>query len=132
MFYQPLFWEIRAAFNVRIRNTGEESAEGIAVAISLGTGLEFMSFIPSNESYDAETGKWFVAHLAKAQAKVLTIMARYGAREEAILMAEVSECLSPDPDSTPGNGIDTNNNGQVVADKGDEDDGDAAQIGPFK
>ena len=37
-----------------------------------------------------------------------------------------------DPDSTPGNGVDTNNNGKVVNDKEDEDDGDAAQIGPFK
>jgi uncharacterized repeat protein (TIGR01451 family) len=122
----------QAAFNIKVRNTGEEPAEGIRASISIGKGLAFISFIPPGELFDPQSGTWSVGDLAKAQSKVLTIMVTYTAREDAILAAEVSECLSTDPDSTPGNGIDTNGNGQLVADKGDEDDGDAAQIGPFK
>lgn len=117
-----------AIFNIRVRNTGEEVSEGVVAQITMGTGLEYMSFNPSNFSFDAQSGSWTIGNLEKAQSKVLSIMARFQDREDAILQAEVSECLTPDADSSPGNGVDTNGNGIIVADKGDEDDGDAAEI----
>ncbi len=120
-----------AVFNIRVRNTDVEDAKGIAVQVRWEDGLEFMSFTPNTLDFDPETGIWKLETLKDKQSKVLTIMARYAQRENALMSAEIVASGGKDPDSTPGNGIDTNGNGKIIEDKGDEDDGDAAQNGPF-
>lgn len=120
-----------AVFNVRVRNMGEETVQGVQVQVDLESGLKYKSFTPNTLEFDPNTGIWNVGELYKYQSKVLSIMANYATKDNAILMAEVIASSAPDPDSTPGNGIDTNGNGKIIHDKGDEDDGDAAQNGPF-
>ncbi len=120
-----------AVFNIRVRNTGVEDARGVAVQVRWESGLEFMNFTPNTLDFNPETGIWKLDTLEDKQSKVLTIMVRYAKRENALMAAEIVASLGKDPDSTPGNGIDTNGNGKIVNDKGDEDDGDAAQNGPF-
>ena len=119
------------AFNVTVRNMGEETVQGVEVQVDLESGLAYKSFTPNTLEFNAETGVWRIGELYKYQAKVLSIMANYATKDNAILMAEVIASSGMDPDSTPGNGIDTNGNGKIIHDKGDEDDGDAAQNGPF-
>lgn len=118
-------------FNVTVRNMGEETVQGVEVQVGMESGLAYKSYTPNTLEFDPDTGVWRVGELYKYQAKVLSIMANYATKENAILMAEVIASSGMDPDSTPGNGIDTNGNGKIIHDKGDEDDGDAAQNGPF-
>ncbi|UJH66472.1 DUF11 domain-containing protein [Allomuricauda sp. SCSIO 65647] len=120
-----------AAFNIGLRNMGEEDAHGIEVQIKLEPGLSYRSFTPNTLNFNPETGIWRLDTLGDKRSKVLTILATYAQRDNAILSAEVIASSGLDPDSTPNNGIDTNGNGKIINDKGDEDDGDAAQNGPF-
>ena len=118
-------------FNIGVGNRGEETTGGVEVQVRMESGLEFSSFTPNTLDYNPETGIWRIGELEKYQSKVLTVITNYATKDNAILAAEVIASSAPDPDSTPGNGIDTNGNGKIVHDKGDEDDGDAAQNGPF-
>lgn len=122
-------------FNISVRNKDQDLklAEGVKVQVKLESGVEFVSYNPKNLlDYNPQTGIWNIGTVDPVKPLVLSIMAKYIARENAILSAEIIASTGRDPDSTPGNGIDTNGNGKIVKDKGDEDDGDAAQIGPFK
>ena len=118
-------------FNIGVGNKGEETTDGIEVQLKMESGLDFTSYTPNRLDFDPETGLWRIGTLEKYQSKVLTIIANYATIDNAILSAEVVSSSMPDPDSTPGNGIDTNGNGKIIHDKGDEDDGDAAQNGPY-
>ncbi|HMB61666.1 MAG TPA: DUF11 domain-containing protein [Eudoraea sp.] len=120
-----------AIFNITVRNTEKDSAQNVVVKIALHSGLEFKSITPKNLDFDPETGTWHVGTVDYYRAQVLGVIATIKSKEDAILSAEVWSSSSRDPDSTPGNGVDTNGNGIIVHDKGDEDDGDAAQNGPF-
>lgn len=119
-----------AAYSVLVKNTGEEIAEGVEVTVDMGPGLELVSHTTSSSkvSYDPSSGIFTVGTLEKYQSRSLSLVTTFKSREGAILSSEVSKCLCADPDSTPGNGVDTNGNGILVHDKGDEDDGDAAEI----
>ncbi|MEX0289434.1 MAG: hypothetical protein AB3N14_10020 [Flavobacteriaceae bacterium] len=119
------------AFNITVKNKGDEEVTGVEAKLTLKSGISFTNIVPKDLDFDPKTGVWKVGTVDKYRAKIMTVMAKYVAREDAILLAEISASQLPDPDSTPGNGIDTNGNGKTVNDKGDEDDGDAAQIGPF-
>lgn len=118
-------------FNITVRNSEEEAARGVAVQVKLHSGIAYKSHTPNHLDFDPETGIWQVGEVHNYKAAVLGIIATFKSNEDAILEAEVVASATPDPDSTPGNGVDTNGNGKIVHDKGDEDDGDAAQNGPF-
>lgn len=120
-----------AMFNITVRNTEEEPARNVVVQVKLHPGVEYRSHTPNDLDFNPETGIWQVGEVDYYKAKILGIIATFKSNDDAILEAEVASCTCPDPDSTPGNGVDTNGNGVIVHDKGDEDDGDAAQIGPF-
>ncbi|MBT8185315.1 MAG: DUF11 domain-containing protein [Eudoraea sp.] len=120
-----------AMFNITVRNMDEEPAEGVEVQVTLKKGLKYSSFTPKNLDYSPETGLWRIGKVERHRAAVLGIIANYATRDDAIFLAEITACSGIDPDSTPGNGVDTNGNGKIIKDKGDEDDGDAAQNGPF-
>ena len=118
-------------FNVNVKNKGEDAVQGVEVKIELKSGLEFTSVSPKDSDYNPTTGIWKIGEVVPNKAKVLGVIAKYAKKDDAILIAEISASGSKDPDSTPGNGVDTNGNGILINDKGDEDDGDAAQNGPY-
>ncbi len=120
-----------ALFNITVKNKGEDSVQGVEVLVTLKSGLEFSSFTPNTADFDPKTGVWKIGEVTRYKGKVLSIIAKYIAKDNAIVAAEISASGAIDPDSSPGNGVDTNGNGKIVNDKGDEDDGDAAQNGPF-
>ncbi len=121
-----------AMFNITLRNTEEDPARNVSVQVKLHPGIAYRAHTPNNLDFDAKTGIWKVGEVNRYKAATLGIMATIKSNDDAILEAEVASCTCMDPDSTPGNGVDTNGNGEIVHDKGDEDDGDAAQNGPFK
>lgn len=118
-------------FNITVKNTDEDAVEGVRVKVNMESGLTFSSFTPNTLDFDPESGIWRIGTVDKYKAKVLGVIAFYATKDDAILSAEIIARSGIDPDSTPGNGIDTNGNGVIVNDKGDEDDGDAAQNGPY-
>ena len=120
-----------AMFNITVRNTEEDLARNVVVQLKLHPGIEYRHHTPNNLDYDPKTGIWKVGEVNYYKAATLGIMATIKSNDDAILEAEIASCTCMDPDSTPGNGVDTNGNGKIVHDKGDEDDGDAAQNGPF-
>lgn len=119
-------------FNVTVKNKGNEPVQNVKVQVSFESGAEFSSISPKSADYDSTTGVWNVGEVNPIKGQVLGIIAKYAAKDSAIVMAEIISSSGPDPDSTPDNGIDTNGNGILVNDNGDEDDGDAAQNGPFR
>ncbi|NAS14393.1 DUF11 domain-containing protein [Poritiphilus flavus] len=121
----------RIMFNITVRNKDEDPAKGVRVKVNMRSGLKFSSFTPNTQDFDPETGIWRIGTVDRYKAKVLGVIAFYATKDDAILSAEIIASSGIDPDSTPGNGIDTNGNGIIVHDKGDEDDGDAAQNGPY-
>lgn len=120
-----------AMFNITVRNSEEEKARNVTVLVKMHPGIEYSSHAPTNEDFDPKTGIWKVGEIYNYKAATLGIIATIKSKEDAIMEAEVASCTCMDPDSTPGNGVDTNGNGKIIHDKGDEDDGDAAQNGPF-
>ncbi len=120
-----------ALFNITVKNKGEDPVQGVKIHVTLKSGLKFSSVTPTTANFDPKTGIWKIGEVVPHKGKVLGIIAKYIAKDDAIVAAEISASGAVDPDSTPGNGVDTNGNGKIVNDKGDEDDGDAAQNGPF-
>ncbi|SHG43503.1 DUF11 domain-containing protein [Flagellimonas flava] len=118
-------------FNVTVKNKGDKPVPGVEVLVTLKSGLKFSGVSPKKSDFDVKTGIWKLGEVVPNKAKTLGIIANYAKRDDAIVIAEISASGAIDPDSTPGNGVDTNGNGMIINDKGDEDDGDAAQNGPF-
>ncbi|MEM9647798.1 MAG: hypothetical protein AAF969_04905 [Bacteroidota bacterium] len=118
-------------FNVTVKNKGDKPVPGVEVLVTLKSGLKFSGVSPKKSDFNVKTGIWKLGEVVPNKGKTLGIIANYAKRDDAIVIAEISVSGTIDPDSTPGNGVDTNGNGIIINDKGDEDDGDAAQNGPF-
>ena len=118
-------------FNITVKNKGDHPVQGVEVKINLESGLKYSGISPKNADFNPKSGIWKVGEVTPRKAKIIGIIALYAEKENAVVSAEVIASGSRDPDSTPGNGVDTNGNGVIINDKGDEDDGDAAQNGPF-
>lgn len=120
-----------ALFNITVKNRGEDPVSGVEVQVTLKSGLQFSGVSPKDSEFDPKTGIWKLGEVVPHKGKTLGVIANYIKKDDAIVIAEISASGAQDPDSTPGNGVDTNGNGVIINDKGDEDDGDAAQNGPY-
>ena len=105
-------------FTVEVTNAGPNNATNVSVADALPALLDFVDAVPSQGSYDATNGTWAVGEIAVGANATLTLATRVNATTNATLwnVAEVAESGAFDPDSTPGNNLDG------------EDDRDAASI----
>ena len=64
--------------------------------------------------YASSTGVWTVGGLASGASATLQIVGRFTASSPLAVTAEVSASSLPDPDSTPGNGIATEDDQRTV------------------
>ncbi|MFO0807784.1 MAG: SdrD B-like domain-containing protein [Gemmataceae bacterium] len=104
-------------FTVGLANAGPSAATGVAVSDPLPAGLTFVSAAGSQGSYDATTGVWAVGNVAVNGSATLTIQARVIRPGTITNLAQVSAANEPDVDSTPNNGIPTEDDqGQVSLD----------------
>jgi uncharacterized repeat protein (TIGR01451 family) len=93
-----------AVFTLVVSNAGPDNATGVSVRDLLGPGFVFVSAAGSG-SYAPGTGIWTVGTVAAAGTATLHITARAIAAGSATNTAEVWTSDQPDPDSTPGNGV---------------------------
>ncbi|MFH6604504.1 SpaA isopeptide-forming pilin-related protein [Maribacter algicola] len=115
-------------FTVVVTNQGPSTATGVVVTDQLPSGYTYTGFTTSQGTYNSGTGQWTLGSLVAVQSETLTVSATVNASGDYLNLAEVTAQNETDVDSTPGNGVDTNGDGNVIDDPGDEDDGDAATI----
>ncbi|MEN0006476.1 MAG: SdrD B-like domain-containing protein, partial [Bacteroidota bacterium] len=113
-------------FTLRVRNDGASVATGVVVTDLLPSGYEFVS---ATGDYNPEIGAWNIGELANSTSTSMRIVARVLEEGDYLNMAEITAHDQEDIDSSPGNGVDTDGDGNVIDDPMDEDDGDA--VNPF-
>src|SRR5690606_32805306 len=91
-------------FTLSVRNDGPDSATGVTVRDALPAGLTFVSATPAAD-YDAATGIWTIGTIAPEQTVTLEVVATATAAGSLSNTAEVLTSDQPDPDSTPGNNV---------------------------
>ncbi|MDO6601073.1 Ig-like domain-containing protein, partial [Tenacibaculum sp. 1_MG-2023] len=111
-------------FTISVNNNGPNEAPGVVVTDQIPTGYTLTANTSSQGSYDTNTGVWTIGTIANQATVTLVIEATINASGEYTNLAEVTASDNFDPDSTPNNGVDTDNDGNVENDPDDEDDGD--------
>ncbi|MCA9096854.1 MAG: DUF11 domain-containing protein, partial [Planctomycetaceae bacterium] len=91
-------------FTVTLLNNGPNTTTGITVANAAPAGLTGVTFTPSDGTYSA--GVWSIANLQENTSATLTITGTVvTAGNNVTNVAEVTASGKPDPDSTPNNGV---------------------------
>ncbi|MBK8705142.1 MAG: DUF11 domain-containing protein [Saprospiraceae bacterium] len=116
----------QVVFTVTVTNQGPSDATGVQVTDQLPSGYNYVSH--SGGFYS--NGQWVIGFLPAGASATIQITATVNATGDYLNLAEVTACNEDDIDSTPGNGVDTDNDGNVIDDNGDEDDGDGAEVIP--
>lgn|GEM_PF-3195352 len=104
------------SFVVEVTNNGPNTATGVQVKNLLPAGLEFSSLGTSDGTYTSGTGMWVIGTLNVGQTVKLNYKANLRQTGPLINTAQVTAVDQYDPDSTPNNGIAT------------EDDQDSVQL----
>jgi len=95
-----------ATFTLNVHNAGPATATNIRVTDQLPPGLTFVSATPAGV-YNSATGVWTVGTLGNGASASLQITASLSTNTPIINTAEITASDQRDPDSTPGNGIPT-------------------------
>ncbi|MHA3789177.1 PKD domain-containing protein [Flavobacterium hauense] len=94
-------------FTIAIANAGPSDASGIIVADLLPSGYTYVSYSTTAGIYDAPSGSWIVGAMQAGNFHALQITATVNATGDYTNIAEIVTSSQPDPDSTPGNGVTT-------------------------
>ncbi len=105
-----------ATFTIIVSNEGTHKATGIWVRDDLPDGLQIVEWTSSQGSFDPQTVRWKVGTLERDARAVLSLVVQATKAGTFVNRAEVDAADQPDRDSTPGNGVEG------------EDDQDKAQI----
>lgn len=96
----------RVTFRFLLTNDGPDDAAGIEVATSVPSGLTIDATTTSRGEFDASTGTWSLAGLAAEATDTLAVTASAEQTGTYAFTAEVRASSLPDPDSTPDNDAD--------------------------
>ncbi len=95
-------------FTIVLANDGPSAASGIVVRDVVPAGLGFVSSSTANGSYNPATGLWTLASpIASGASATLTVTTNVPGTGPYTNLAEVIKSDQDDPDSTPGNGVAT-------------------------
>jgi uncharacterized repeat protein (TIGR01451 family) len=95
-------------FTITVANAADrDDATGVAVTDVLPSGLAFVSATPSQGTYDSGTGVWVVGAVNSGATATLQIVATVTSLGVKTNTAEVTAADQADVDSTPGNGVPT-------------------------
>ena len=94
-------------FRITVQNEGTVNMTGIMVEDLLPAGLLYQTSFASQGSYDAISGLWTVGGLVAGASATLDIQAKVTVKKEFRNVAEVFFADQIDFDSTPNNGITT-------------------------
>lgn len=106
------------SFTLTLTNAGPNDATQVRVRDLLPAGLRFVSANPSSGTYNSADGIWSIDSVTRTSSETLQIDARVMTAMALTNTAEVIAVRQFDPNSTPGNGIET------------EDDFDRIEIVP--
>ncbi len=96
-------------FEIIATNNGPQNTTGVEVTDLLPSGYTFVNYSATKGVYNAVTGKWTIGSFLNGDSQVLRITAIVNATGNYVNIAEVTASSLPDPNSTPGNGIPTEN-----------------------
>ena len=94
-------------FTVTASNAGPTDATSVALSTLLGGNLTFVSATTATGTISPTTGAWALGSLASGASATATITAIVTGPVPGTLTSEVTASGQPDPDSTPANGVTT-------------------------
>jgi uncharacterized repeat protein (TIGR01451 family) len=92
-------------FTIRLSNDGPSDARNMIVRERIPSGLNLVSITPTRGSYDPITANWTVPLLANGSSASLTVVAVVVGNGAIRNTAEIIGSDTPDPDSTPNDGL---------------------------
>ncbi len=93
-------------FTITATNSGPDASGSFVVADPIPEGATFVDATTPDGSYDPETQLWTIDGLESSQTATLTLVLRATSSGAINNVAEIVSATLPDPDSTPGNGVD--------------------------
>ncbi|CAM3446471.1 PKD domain-containing protein [Flavobacterium chungbukense] len=97
----------QVTFSIQVSNAGPQQADGVTVTDLLPSGYTYVSYNTTTGSYNSLTGLWTVGNMPVSDSYTLQITALVNASGNYTNTAEITASSQPDPDSTPNNGITT-------------------------
>ncbi len=97
----------QVTFEVIVTNNGPQDNTGVQITDLLPNGYTYSSFTVSTGTYNSTTGIWTIGNLINGKSETLQLTAIVNATGNYLNIAEVSTASLPDPDSTPNNGVTT-------------------------
>jgi len=97
----------QVTFEVVVTNSGPQDTSNVTVADLLPDGYTYSNFTVSTGTYNSATGLWTIGNLANGKTETLQITAIVNPTGDYTNIAEVASSSLPDPDSTPNNGVTT-------------------------
>jgi len=99
---------------VMVNNAGPDIATGVAAAVILPPGLTFASAAPSQGTFSSATGRWDIGSINPSANATLNLFATVTTIGAKSIRAEVIESNQVDPNSTPGNNVETEDDQQTI------------------
>ena len=121
-------------FTIDLVNQGPDEATGITVFDPITSGYSDVQLVDfDGTAFISNAGNviWQIASLDAGESVSLSFSATVNATGNYTNLAQVFRANEDDVDSTPGNGVDTDDDGNVDDDGGDEDDGDGVEVDPI-
>ena len=101
-------------FTIELTNNGPDGATNVSVSDQLPDGVSFLSSSATLGSYSSSTGIWTVGTVNSGAMAQLVISGRITSAGQRENFAEVRASDQFDPNSTPGNGQQANENDQAL------------------
>jgi len=101
-------------FTITVNNAGPDIATGVAAAAILPPGLTFESATPSQGLFTSSTGRWDIGSINPNANASLNLFARVATPGAKSVRAEVIESNQVDPNSTPGNNLENEDDQQTI------------------
>ncbi|WP_367391509.1 T9SS type A sorting domain-containing protein [Lewinella sp. LCG006] len=117
-------------FTITVTNQGPFNAGDFTVNALWPAGIINVTPLTPGGVLSGNSIDWQNLSLEIGESLTLTFMGVVAPAFDYTVHAEITYSAQADPDSTPGNGIDTNGNNQCADDAGDEDDGDCVTVVP--
>ncbi len=92
-------------YTMSLHNAGPSDATGVNVKDLVPSGLAFVSSAPAQGTYSPTTNVWSVGNVANGQTIVAQITATVVKAQSIVDTAQVWTADQPDVDSTPANGV---------------------------
>lgn len=94
-------------FTITISNNGPSKATNVIASDPLPLGLILSSTIPSQGKYDGDTGLWAVETITQSKSVTLSLVVTVTSAGMITNNVEIMAAHPSDPDSTPGNGFES-------------------------